>query len=176
MSTSGSGTMVNLSVLVLNENYQPLNICGVRRAIVLLLHERAQMLENGRSMFHSASTAFPIPSVIRLNHMVKRPVFTRRLSRREVFWRDRHTCQYCGKVVHNLTLDHVLPRARGGPHSWENVVSACVGCNHRKAGRMPKEARMTLRRPPQAPAANPYHIFAHSQLRDEWRRFIPWAG
>lgn len=168
--------MLNLTVLVLNQNYEPLNICGARRAIVLLLRERAQMLENGRGMFHTSTAAFPIPSVIRLMHMVKRPVFARRLSRQEVFWRDRYTCQYCGKSVRDLTLDHVLPRARGGIHSWENVVSACVLCNHRKAGRTPKEARMALRRQPRAPAANPYHLFVHRQLREEWRKFIPWAN
>lgn len=168
--------MIYSSVLVLNQNYEPLNICGARRAIVLFLREKAEMLENGRGMFHSPTAAFPIPSVIRLRRMVKRPLLTLRLSRREVFWRDGYKCQYCGKETRELTLDHVTPRVRGGTHSWENVVSACVSCNHRKAGRTPREARMSLLRVPQAPRANPYYLFMRRPLLEEWRKFIPWVA
>ena len=167
---------VNVSVLVLNQNYEPLNVCGARRAVVLLLHEKAQMLQNGRGEFHTASAAYPIPTVIRLFHMVKRPLFIRRLSRREVFWRDDFTCQYCGTTTHQLTLDHVTPRVRGGTHAWENVVTACVPCNHRKAGRTPVQARMKLLREPRPPRVNPYHQFMHREIPDEWRPFLPWAN
>ena len=168
-------TALNLPVLVVNQNYEPLNICGVRRAVVLLLGEKAQMLEDGRGAFHSATASFPIPSVIRLTHMVRRPVLTVRLARREVFWRDGYTCQYCGAPTRALTLDHVVPRVRGGSHSWENVVSACVPCNHRKAGRTPREAGMRLLKAPSVPRATPYHLFLRHPVRDEWRKFLPWA-
>ena len=168
--------MLNAPVLVLNQNYQPLNVCGVRRALVLLLHEKAQMLENGRGEFHTATFSYPIPSVIRLHHMVKRPVFTRRLSRREIFWRDGYTCQYCGKATREPTLDHVMPRVRGGTHTWENVVTACVPCNHRKASRTPAAANMKLIREPRPPKLNPYHQFTHREIPDAWRPFLPWAA
>jgi 5-methylcytosine-specific restriction endonuclease McrA len=160
----------------LNQNYEPLNICGVRRAVVLLLHQKAQMLENGRGELHSVSSTFPNPTVIRLFHMVKRPLFTSRLSRREVFWRDNLTCQYCGKAMRSLTLDHVVPRVRGGTHTWENVVTACVPCNHRKAGRTPSEAGMKLLRNPLPPRVNPYHQFMHREVPEEWQPFLPWAS
>ena len=93
------------AVLILNQNYEPLNVCGVRRALVLVLGRKAQPLELGEGEYHSISETFAIPSVIRLLYLVKRPLFTRRLSRREVFWRDRFTCQYCGKQTKELTLD-----------------------------------------------------------------------
>ena len=168
-------TMQNPSVLVLNQNYEPLNICGARRAIGLYLREKAEMLENGRGMVHTATAAFPIPSVIRLRRMIKRPLMTLRLSRREVFWRDGYACQYCGQSTRELTLDHVVPRVRGGVHSWENVVSACIPCNHRKAGRTPKDAGMVLLKEPRVPRANPYYLFARQPLLEEWKRFIPWV-
>jgi 5-methylcytosine-specific restriction endonuclease McrA len=149
-------------------------VCGVRRALVLLLRDKAQVLELGEGIVHAATERFNVPGVIRLLHLVKRPVFTRRLSRREVFWRDSFTCQYCGKQARALTLDHVLPRVRRGPHTWENVVTACVPCNHRKAGRSPLEAGMHLLHEPAAPRANPYYHLMHRELPDEWSIYLPW--
>jgi 5-methylcytosine-specific restriction endonuclease McrA len=121
------------------------------------------------------SRSFPLPSVIRLIYMVKRPMVTRRLSRRAVFYRDAFTCQYCGTETKNLTLDHIKPRSQKGPHVWENVVSACIPCNHRKAGRTPRQANMKLLRVPRAMKPNPYYLFHHRQILDEWREFIPWV-
>ncbi|MEE8518937.1 MAG: HNH endonuclease [Dehalococcoidia bacterium] len=132
------------------------------------------MLEEGDGEMHATSRTFAIPGVIRLLYMVKRPVFTRRLSRREVFWRDRFTCQYCGKQGRDLTLDHVRPRVHAGPHTWENVVTACVPCNHRKAGRTPVQAGMKLLREPTAPRANPYYHLMHRHLPEEWSIYLPW--
>lgn len=168
--------MQNLPVLVLNQNYEPLNLCTKRRAVVLVLNERAQILEDGLGMFHSAASNFSIPSVIRLFHLVRRPIPIRRLSRREVFLRDGYTCQYCGLTTKDLTLDHVVPRVRGGTHVWDNIVSACPKCNHRKAGRTPKEAGMLLMKEPKAPAAHPYAMFFHRPVLDEWRKFMPWMS
>ena len=166
--------MLSDPVLVLNRNYEPLNVCGIRRALVLVYRERAQALETGDGEVHAASEAFAIPSVIRLVNMVKRPVFTRRLSRREVFYRDRFTCQYCGRETRELTLDHVVPRVGGGVHAWDNVVAACVPCNHRKAGRTPRQAGMRLMKEPAPPRLNPFSHLMHRRLPDEWSIYLPW--
>lgn len=167
--------MVNNPVLVLNQNYEPLNICRARRAIVLIHRGKAEMLEDGTGFIHSATYIFPLPSVIRITYMIKRPRPERKLTRLEVFNRDRYTCQYCGKQTRQLTLDHVIPRYRGGEHTWENVVSACIPCNRRKAGRTPNEAGMGLIRHPSPPRGNdlfhiPYHYL---QTKNEWQKYLP---
>jgi len=154
--------MLNHSVLVLNQNYEPLNICHVRRALTLLYQSRAEMLENGYGYIHTANEEVPIPSVIRLPYLVKRPFHTtRKISRAEIFNRDQFTCQYCGKQTRQLTLDHVIPRYRGGQHTWENVVSACAPCNRRKAGRTPEEANMKLHKIPAPPHAKPLFLYPY---------------
>ncbi len=111
--------MINFPVLVLNQSYEPLNVCRVRRAVVLLYRGKAEMLENGTGFIHSATYTFPVPSVIRLAYMIKRPRPERKLTRLEVFNRDQYTCQYCGKETRQLTLDHIIPRYQGGEHVWE---------------------------------------------------------
>jgi len=166
--------MISAPVLLLNQNYQPLNVCTVRRAVVLLGIGKAELLENGRGEVHTPYRAIAIPSVIRLMYLIKRPLLQRRLSRREVFLRDNYTCLYCGRETKQLTLDHVVPRSRGGAHSWENVVSACISCNHHKAGRTPKEAGMHLPGEVRPPRINPYSLFIHKPLQDGWHKFIPW--
>lgn len=166
--------LINKPVLVLNQNYQPLNVCNARRAIILLGRGKAETLIDGREHISTVSRRVSIPSVIRLVYMVKRPMARRRLSRRAVFYRDGFRCQYCGKQSKDLTLDHILPRSRKGQHEWENVVSACIPCNHRKAGQTPREANMRLLTKPAAPRPNPYYIFHHRRILDEWRQFMPW--
>ena len=165
--------MINLPVLVLNQNYEPLNICRARRAVVLIYQGRAEMLENGSGFVHSANYTFPLPSVVRLAYMIKRPRPERRLTRLEVFNRDRYTCQYCGKQpgLNELTLDHVKPRSQGGESKWNNCVLACVSCNHRKADRTPEQAKMRLRHPAVQPKWNP--LYAAHELRNEsWSKFV----
>lgn len=167
--------VVNRAVLVLNENYEPLNICSARRAVVLVDRGKAEVLEHsdGRAIC-TTTRLIPLPSVIRLVYLVRRPRPQRKLTRRELFARDKHTCQYCGRETRDLTIDHVMPRHRGGKHLWENLVSACKGCNHRKAGRTPEEARMRLLKKPEAPRTSGYYIvYQYIQLRYEWRKFIP---
>jgi len=167
--------MVNRPVLVLNQSYEPLNICRVRRAVVLLFQGKAEILENGLGFIHAAQSIFPIPSVIRMAYMIKRPRPVRKLTRLEIFHRDQYTCQYCGQKSHQLTLDHVTPRHKGGEHTWENVVSACIPCNRRKAGRTPDQARMRLLRPPSPPRGNiPFYIPSHYlQTLSEWQQYLP---
>jgi 5-methylcytosine-specific restriction endonuclease McrA len=167
--------VINLPVLVLNQGYEPLNVCRVRRAVVLLQENKAEMLENGSGFIHSANIEVPVPSVIRLAAMIRRPYrVKRRLTRLEVFKRDQYTCQYCGKQTRQLTLDHVVPRYRGGEHSWENVVSACVSCNRRKAGHTPQEAGMRLVHQPSRPHNDGlFYISAHYPfIRNEWHKYL----
>jgi 5-methylcytosine-specific restriction endonuclease McrA len=136
--------------LILNATYEPLSIVSSRRALVLVLREKAVLIEASGETWHSERHAHPIPSVIRLRTYVKVP-YARRvaLNRRAVFARDEHSCQYCGKNAENL--DHVVPRSKGGKHAWENVVAACRRCNVRKGDRTPGEAGMKLRKRPRAP-------------------------
>ncbi|MFC1958200.1 HNH endonuclease [Chloroflexota bacterium] len=167
--------MINLPVLVLNQGYEPVNICRVRRAVVLIYQSKAEMLENGAGFIHSTNCDFPVPSVIRLASIVKRrPWSGRKLTRLEIFKRDRYICQYCGKETQHLTLDHVIPRYRDGQHTWENVVSACVSCNRRKAGRTPQEAGMKLIKQPSQPRDNGlFYIPArYPRARSEWQKYL----
>lgn len=165
---------VNASVLVLNQNYEPLNICNARRAIVLVDRGKAEILEHGFGMLRTPCREMRRPSVIRLVYMIKRPRPKVKLSRREVFVRDSHTCQYCGSKSKDLTIDHVIPRHRGGKHAWENLVSACRSCNHRKGGKTLEEAKMTLMRLPYQPRASRYYgLTQHLLSYSEWNKFIP---
>ncbi len=166
--------LVNLPVLVLNQNYEPLNICLVRRALVLILRGKAEALENNSGMLHSVRETFLIPSVVHLIYMVKRPRGQPKLTKFEVFNRDHYTCQYCSKQTKELTLDHVIPKRRGGKHTWENVASACISCNRHKAGHTPSEAKMTLLREPKPPQDNGFYIPHHYlQLHEEWQKYLP---
>jgi 5-methylcytosine-specific restriction endonuclease McrA len=161
------------SVLVLNQNYEPLNVCHARRAIVLLDRGKAEVLEHWPGVIRTPTREFPRPSVIRLVQLVKRPRPRVRLTRREVFLRDNYTCQYCGVRTKDLTLDHLIPRHRGGRHVWDNLVSACRQCNHRKGGKTPEEARMPLRRQPFEPRASSYYLFyQYLDGHSEWRKFL----
>ncbi len=164
---------VSRRALVLNQNYEPLNVCSVRRAFVLVFHGKAEVLESGDGPILGASDEYDTPSVIRLRHFVRRPHPRPRLSRREVFVRDQERCQYCGRRGGDLTLDHVMPKHRGGPHAWENLVTACRACNHRKGGRTPQEARMELLSEPGRPSTHPAVMFApYLERYREWSPFV----
>ncbi|MCG8379811.1 MAG: HNH endonuclease [Proteobacteria bacterium] len=160
-------------VLVLNANYEPLNVCTIRRAMGLIFAEKADMLVNGRGEIRTSRTTFPAPSVIRLGRMIKRPRPQVKLNKQEVFRRDNHTCQYCGAREAELTLDHVLPRSQGGLHTWENLVAACRHCNHRKGGRTAEKAGMRLNKRPVAPSASASYRFGrYLQANEEWGSYI----
>lgn len=161
-------------VLVLNQNYDPLNVCNARRALVLVDGGKAEVLEVDGLVYRSPSRTFRVPSVIRLNHLIKRPRPRVRLTRREIFMRDQYTCQYCGVRTKELTLDHVIPKHRGGRHLWENLVSACRACNHHKGGRTIEEAKMELPRAPIEPRATPQYLFqSYLIVNVTWQKFIP---
>ncbi|MFN2199327.1 MAG: HNH endonuclease [Anaerolineales bacterium] len=160
-------------VLVLNANFEPLNVCDTRRAIGLILTNKATLVVNGRGHVQSVSQSFPAPSIIRLERMIKRPRLSVRLSKREIFRRDGYTCQYCGKHPPRLTVDHIIPRHLGGEHSWQNLVTACPSCNLRKGGRLPEQAGMHLLRPPSEPPASALYLFGrYLDHNTEWIPFI----
>lgn len=172
----GASLHVTTQVLVLNQSYEPLNVCSMKRAFGLVFAGKAEVLELRPSLIRTPSTAFPLPSVIRILYPVRRPRPVVKLTRREIFVRDRFTCQYCGVRSSDLTLDHVTPRHRGGRHVWENLVSACKACNHRKGGHLPHEARMKLLRQPAAPRVTTFYaIYQQSRhnIEDEWKKFLP---
>ena len=162
-------------VLVLNQNYEPLNVCNLPRAFRLLFGAKAEVIEYDHQVIRTPRTEFRAPSIIRLQHQVRRPRPRVKLTRREVFVRDRYTCQYCGNQSHELTIDHIVPRHRGGGHTWENLVAACKTCNHRKGGKLLDEARLRLVRTPFEPRADVYALFS-SYLSDDrneaWRSYL----
>jgi 5-methylcytosine-specific restriction endonuclease McrA len=136
--------------LVLNASYEPLSVVSERRAVILVLNQKASLVVGREEIWSSESQSIELPSVVRLNRYVKVPY--RRavpVTRRAVFGRDGHICQYCGGPAESL--DHVKPRSKGGDHSWENVVACCRSCNVRKGSRTPDESGIRLRRQPGPP-------------------------
>ena len=160
-------------VLVLNANFEPIHICNTRRAVNLILSEKASLVLNGRGVIKTVSRDYPRPSIIRLTKMVKRPRARVKLNKREIMRRDNYTCQYCGQHTGTLTIDHIIPRHLGGSHTWENLVAACPSCNHRKGGRTLEQAGMVLLHKPQYPPASATYIFAHHLNENEdWVPFV----
>jgi 5-methylcytosine-specific restriction endonuclease McrA len=161
-------------VLVLNASYEPINVCTVRRAAVLILKNRAEVLEKGDWALHAESLTLPKPVVIRLLAYVRVPrdAHRRKITRRAVFARDRWTCQYCGHERGNLTVDHVIPRSKGGDSTWENIVTCCAPCNRRKGDRLPKQARMALTRAPRAPNPTIFIHVATPSIPAAWEQYL----
>lgn len=162
--------------LVLNATYEPLSVVPRRRAVVLVLREKADVIEGTSERWMSEKASVTVPSVIRLRTFVKVP-YARRvpLNRRAVFARDSARCQYCYSQAENL--DHVLPRSRGGTHTWENVVAACRRCNTRKGNRTPPEAGLTLRRQPTAPRHHGWIMVSLGSVPDpSWDPYLRRPG
>jgi 5-methylcytosine-specific restriction endonuclease McrA len=161
------------SVLVLNANFEPIHICNTRRALSLIINQKAALILNGRGYIHTVTTLYPIPSIIRLEKMIVRPRPIVQLTRHEVFRRDGYTCQYCGTKGGDLTIDHVIPRLLDGPHSWTNVVTACIKCNHFKGAKTPEQAGMHLLKiPALPPSSTAYYFQKHMHENDNWIPFI----
>jgi 5-methylcytosine-specific restriction endonuclease McrA len=162
-------------VLVLNATYEPLSVVSVKRAVVLLLKEKAELIETATAMLRAENFSLPRPLVIRLVYYVKIP---RRValpvSRRGILSRDQYTCQYCGDTPprKDLTLDHVLPRSRGGKSTWENVTTACQKCNGRKSNRTPAEANMTLLTNPQRPRYIAIASLGNAEATQAWGKYM----
>jgi len=164
----------NSPVLVLNQSYEPLNICPAKRALALVISGKAEMLENGLGSVCTSAESYTIPSVIKLEYIIRRPRVERKLSRVSVFHRDGYVCQYCGQEG-QLTIDHVVPRFRGGPHTWDNVVACCIPCNRKKADLSLEQSGMKLKRPPVKPRGN-YGFFIPQRYlnqSEQWRKYLP---
>ncbi len=164
-------------VLVLNASYEPINICGARRALVLVLKGVAKTEEEQGAILHAARTRMPLPSVIRLLEYRRIPHQTRALSRKNILLRDRNTCQYCAAVMNaaELTLDHVIPRSRGGASTWENLVACCHPCNRRKGNQLlhEQDAMHLLREPRPFSLHTSRHIMRMIGNSDQkWRKYL----
>ena len=157
--------------LVLNASYEPLSVVTARRALILVLAERAVLIHGTGHEYRSAAASFPEPSIVRLVHYVRVPHHTRvAVTRRSVFVRDGHRCQYCGAQAENI--DHIVPRSRGGTHSWENVVACCRRCNTRKEDRTLEESGFHLARAPKAPRSRLWLLAASGEVREEWAPYV----
>jgi 5-methylcytosine-specific restriction endonuclease McrA len=157
--------------LVLNATYEPLCVVSTRRALLLVLDDKAELIHDTGLSFHSERLVIPEPSVVRLSYYVKVPYQARiALNRRAVFARDGHRCQYCGSAAENI--DHVIPRSRGGAHTWDNVVAACRPCNTRKRDRLPEESGMRLHRKPIIPRKRTWILVANGTMRADWEPYI----
>lgn len=156
--------------LILNASYEALCVVTSRRALVLVLADKAEVVHVTAGCFRSERISFPEPSVVRLSYYVKVPYQTRvALNRRAVFARDGHRCQYCGAAAENI--DHVVPRSRGGTHSWENVVAACRRCNTHKEDRLLHESGLTLRRAPFQPRERVW-LLANGGVLPDWEPYL----
>jgi 5-methylcytosine-specific restriction endonuclease McrA len=160
-------------VLVLNATYEPINVCTLRRAAVLLLKEKAELLERREGAIHSEHMTLERPDVIRLVSYVRVPreAHRRKITRRAVFARDRWTCQYCGSRG-NLTVDHVLPRSKGGESSWDNIVTSCAPCNRRKGDGLLRHVGMKLFRPPRSPSPQIFIHVATPTIPAAWEQYL----
>jgi 5-methylcytosine-specific restriction endonuclease McrA len=160
-------------VLVLNASYEPLNVTTVRRAHVLVFKGKAEVIEELDRELNSATTSFPWPHVIRLVQYVRVPrTIQRKISRRALFARDGWRCVYCGTSSGRLTLDHVVPKSRGGESVWENVVTSCAPCNLKKGNRLLHEASMELNANPRPPAPVLFIRLAAPKIPDRWQPYL----
>jgi 5-methylcytosine-specific restriction endonuclease McrA len=144
--------MLSRNVLVLNQNYEPLSVCTVKRAVILIYLGKAEIIEKyDGNKIRSVSWSLPVPSVVRLGFYIRVPQKRILLTRKNIIKRDGHTCQYCGENHAQMTVDHVIPKIYGGQDSWENLVCACIRCNNIKGNRTPEQAGMRLLKKPKRP-------------------------
>ena len=164
--------ILNRRVLVLNQSYEPLMVIGAKRAIILLLNEKVDSLENYREQIRSAYLTIHLPSVIKLKEYARIHRKEIVLSRNNILKRDNHTCQYCGVRSVPMTIDHIIPRQRSGEDSWYNLVAACVSCNARKGNSTPRESQMKLKKKPRKPTMILHLQKFVKQFQGTWRPYL----
>ena len=164
--------LLNSAVLVLNANYSPMTVCTAKRAITLYFLNKIDVLSNYGEKVHSPSTVLELPSVIKIKTYIKNNSMAVEISRKNILVRDHYTCQYCGKQNKSLTVDHVIPKFRGGQDTWENLVAACKECNQTKGERTSEEAGMPLAKKPKRP--NRIHYFQRyvKERQIDWRPYL----
>lgn len=163
-------------VLVLNNDYEPLNVCNLRRAVVLVYLGKAEVLHTNSKVIRTLSGSFDSPSVVKLRYHVKRPIPELRLSRRSILARDNYTCQYCGHQSRDLTMDHVAPKRLGGKSTWENLVCCCRKCNTKKGDKTLVQANMILQKQPRRPRYVPFVSltkYLDGARNEVWRDYLP---
>lgn len=163
------------NVLVLNASFEPLSVVSIRRALILLLKEKAEVVEAAQAVLRSERMIVPVPLVIRLVYYVRIPYpISLPISRRALLVRDRYTCQYCGTQPgrQDLTIDHIVPKSRGGATTWENVVAACRRCNGKKGNKTPAEAGLKLLAEPARPKYFAMAYLTSLEARDAWEKYI----
>ena len=163
---------LNRRVLLLNQSYEPIMVIGAKRAIILILSEKVDALENYRELIHSTYLTLPLPSVIKLKQYARIRRKDIVFSRKNILKRDNHTCQYCRIRSVPMTIDHVIPRQRGGEDSWYNLVAACVACNTHKGNRTPREAEMKLMKRARKPTMILHLQKFVKQFQDTWRQYL----
>jgi 5-methylcytosine-specific restriction endonuclease McrA len=165
-------SVVNRSVLMLNQNYEPLTVCSARRAVVLLFQGKAEMIETADGVkIHTVTRAYPLPSVVRLWEYRSVPYKQTMLTRKNILTRDGHRCQYCGSTRGPMTVDHVIPKTMGGGDTWENLVCACNKCNNKKSDSTPEQARMKLLRQPTRPTLIAF-LQRKVSVSDLWKPYL----
>jgi len=165
-----------MKTLKLDSSYRPVQIIDAYDAFCMIYMNRANLVEAYPGQFlYSTHDKFPLPCVISLNRYVKIPKITLTCNRRNVFWRDKNTCQYCRKVynIDILTMDHVTPRSKGGPKSWENIVTCCRGCNQKKGNKLPHEVNMFPLKLPTSPSPYRFHTLGKETIHPQW---LPYLG
>ncbi len=165
--------MLNCRVLILNQNFEPLTICKVKRAINLVILGKAEVVENRNGeKIRSVTISFYVPSVLRLKYYINIKRKDIALTKKNIIRRDGHQCQYCGTASGIMTTDHVIPKTLGGGDSWENLVCACVKCNNKKGGRTLEEAKMRLLKKAKKPHYFTFIINALGQPDERWRPYL----
>ena len=163
---------MNGKVLVLNQNYEPITICNARRAIILAYLGKAEVLNTVENkVIRSVYRTFKYPSVVRLILFVRVPFKKIILSRKNIIRRDNHRCQFCG-VSTNLTIDHIIPKSKGGEDAWENLTTACIKCNNKKGDRTPEEAKMVLFNNPKKPSHITFIKNFAGKVDEDWKPFL----
>ena len=169
-------SILNRKVLVLNQSYEPLMVINAKRAIVLIIKEKVKMLEKYSENIRSVQNSFDLPSVIRLNFYVHLKYKDIVLNRRNILKRDDYRCQYCAKQAAPLTLDHIVPKNKGGKDSWENLVAACSKCNTRKGDTLLKHMDMKLLKKPRKPSKLFQLQTYVNEKQDNWKQYLFMEG
>ena len=169
-------SILNTKVLVLNQSYEPLMVINAKRAIVLIIKEKVKMLEKYSENIRSVQNSFDLPSVIRLNFYVHLKYKDIVLNRRNILKRDDYRCQYCAKQATPLTIDHIVPKNKGGKDSWENLVAACSKCNTRKGDTLLKHMDMKLLKKPRKPSKLFQLQTYVNKKQDNWKQYLFMEG
>jgi 5-methylcytosine-specific restriction endonuclease McrA len=166
------------NVLLLNASFEPLRVINWKRALTLLFSGKVEVLEEYGREVHSVSLSVRLPAVVRLLKLIRIKPSGVKFSRQNIYARDRYECQYCGAKppLHDLTYDHVVPRARGGATDWTNIVTCCIPCNRRKGGKPLEQSGLRLRRHPRKPGWGPYVVVTIGLRNppDAWRGYLSW--